>query len=147
LFDNKSNANHVGDEENHDKHGLRLMKVPNISQDILSELKRSNITCTARSIVKYLFCNISQNENLTLKNADPGLIDWIVCKSNILYFHRLFLCFYTGQAKELHPNDSTSTAKIRHAMSNVLASLKHKRKRKLLDVNKVLNKANTQSDS
>ncbi|CAF1281415.1 unnamed protein product [Adineta ricciae] len=84
-----------------------------IDDKMLSSLKKENTTCTARSIIKFLFPN--PPDNFKLSNVDKDVVENIV-----------------QVVKIMHPEETTTTAtKIRHSMSNYFGSLTYKKKKKL----------------
>ncbi|CAF3254398.1 unnamed protein product [Rotaria sp. Silwood2] len=68
-------------------------------------------TATARSILKYLYPH--PPVNFKLSDVDPALVADIVRYS-----------------KECHPDDASTTARIRHAMFNYFALITYRKKRK-----------------
>ncbi|CAF4862389.1 unnamed protein product [Rotaria sp. Silwood1] len=83
----------------------------NIDSEILFALKKDSSTATARSILKYLYPH--PPVNFKLFDVDSALVADIVRYS-----------------KECHPDDASTTARIRHAMSNYFALITYRKKRK-----------------
>ncbi|UJR37029.1 hypothetical protein I4U23_029736 [Adineta vaga] len=91
-----------------------------IDNKILTSLKKDSKTTTARSILKYLFPD--PQFNCKLSDVDKLIVDEII-----------------KYVEEMHPDDTaTTTAKVKHSMSNYFGSINHKKKKALFRLNKNL---------
>ncbi|CAF1396190.1 unnamed protein product [Adineta steineri] len=64
---------------------LNPVETLQIEPNVLSGLRKNNVTATARSILKYKFPNPSVN--FKLADIDPELANAIVCEPAHFYFH------------------------------------------------------------
>ncbi|CAF1266900.1 unnamed protein product [Rotaria sordida] len=101
---------------NDDKRG-NVMTIFNIDDATLNSLKKETSTSTARSILKYLYPNPEMN--FKLSNMNKVLNDAII-----------------DLVQKAHPNELTTTAKIKHAMSNYFGLLNYRKKMKSTIPNK-----------
>ncbi|CAF1252327.1 unnamed protein product [Rotaria sordida] len=98
-----------------------VITILNIDDATLDSLKKEKSTSTARSILKYLYPN--PELNFKLSNMDKALVDAIVD------------CVQKAHASEL-----TTTAEIKHAMSNYFGLLNYKKKNKSTVSKKIVKK-------
>ncbi|CAF1107711.1 unnamed protein product [Rotaria sordida] len=106
---------------NDDDKTANVITILNIDDATLDSLKKEKSTSTARSILKYLYPN--PELNFKLSNMDKALVDAIVD------------CVQKAHASEL-----TTTAEIKHAMSNYFGLLNYKKKNKSTVSKKIVKK-------
>ncbi|CAF1401691.1 unnamed protein product [Rotaria sp. Silwood1] len=113
----------IATANNNDGKTASAVTILNIDDATLGSLKKENTTSTARSILKYLYPN--PELNFKLSSMDKTLVDAII-----------------SCTQKAHPSELTTTAKIRHAMSNYFGLLNYKKKIKSTISNKRVEKGN-----
>ncbi|UJR12984.1 hypothetical protein I4U23_000010 [Adineta vaga] len=109
LNDMFEGVNRCGIVLDNNKNTMNAMKLLNIDNDGMIKLNKATATAIARSLIKHKFPN--PPINFKLVDVDTEIIDAILLLSKLA-----------------HPNDMSSAAKIRRAISNYFATMTYRKK-------------------